>query len=107
MLMGSRSPSLGVAHPLGSNTAERHRLDEEINVHLIDCSSTERKLSDEAIDGTLGVRVAFAVRLRTHQRVVGDVQVAKQRQDESVMKSYVGPAMARIVVGHEMNGFQL
>jgi hypothetical protein len=42
-----------VAHPGGSGAAERHGLDEQVNVHQIYAASAEGQLADEPVDGFL------------------------------------------------------
>jgi hypothetical protein len=42
-----------VAHPSGSGAAERHGLNEQVNVHHVDPAPAVRQLADEPIDGLL------------------------------------------------------
>jgi hypothetical protein len=52
-------PAIIVAYTDGRDTAKGHRLDEQVDVGLVDRAATERKLTDEAIDR----RLVPAVRL--------------------------------------------
>src|SRR5271170_1089084 len=42
-----------VAHPGGSGAAERHGLDEQVNVHQVHPAPAVRQLADEPVDGLL------------------------------------------------------
>src|SRR5258708_3791750 len=42
-----------VAHPGRSSTPERHRLDKEVDVHLVYCATAEGKTANKPVDGLL------------------------------------------------------
>ena len=56
-----------VAHPSGSAAAERHGLNEQVNVHQVHPAPTVGELADEPIDGLL-VAAEDETRKRTRRR---------------------------------------